>query len=96
MSSLVGGKTLQEIQEMPMSKRHAHMRRYVCKDWGRDIPAKTNEKKWDVDVTLISNENECFEVWASNEEEALEKAIKYINAEFCFDDYNIDNIKEAK
>ncbi len=94
----IGGKTLQEIQDMPMSKRHAHMRKYVSPDWAREKQPEGKEAKYriTVNLTVRAEEEEVFEVFATNEENAEIEAEEYIKDNFSYEDYEIEEVELLK
>lgn len=92
----VGGKTIQEIQDMPMSKRHEHMRKHVNKNWGKDAPTKGFLKFEVVAVLETTTEEEvAFVVDAIDKDDATTKAREHIFAEFTFDEYEIERLEEV-
>jgi hypothetical protein len=62
----IGGKTLQEIQDMPRSKMLGHMRKHVDHRWGRDKGAIVYE------VTFTHTDTMSVDIKADSKEEAKE------------------------
>ena len=89
---LIGGKTLQEIQDMPMSEMRAHMRKHSDPHWGRSDNGKN--RAFNVEVRLITEE--YIEVVARNFDEAAEEAERYIKSECSCDDYEISNVQDVE
>lgn len=76
MQTMIGGKTLTEIWEMPRTESLKHMRTYVNPKWGMDICE--GEKRYKVYVEWETKEtfNDTITLDAGSEEEAIDKAVE--------------------
>ena len=91
---LIGGKTLQEIQDLPLSQMHKHMRQYVDPKWQSWSDTDGKIKSYHVLVSLMTTEQKEFDITAHSEEEADEKARDYISDNYFYEEYEIDGLEE--
>ena len=92
---LIGGKTLQEIQDLPLSDIHRHMREHVDPKWQSWSDTDGKIKVYNVIVELTTSENQRFQIQAHSKEEADELAETHIKDNFEFDDYEIMELEET-
>ena len=93
MAQLIGGKTLQEIQDLPLSEMHEHMQEHVDPKWQKWSATDGKIKNYYVQVTLTTSGEEEFHVNAHSEEEAEEKANTYIGENYNYDNYEIEHLE---
>lgn len=93
---LIGGKTLQEIQDLPLSEMHSHMREHVDPKWQSWSDADGKIKVYNVTVELTTSENKKFKIEAHSEEEADELAETHIQDNFEDDDYEIYDLSRSR
>lgn len=90
----IGGKTLQEIQNMSHRESQMHMRKHHDLQWGVESPTPAGKpEKYNVRVRLESTEWENFTVLACSEEEANEAADAYIENNYSYEDYEITELE---
>ena len=93
----IGGKTLQEIQDLPWSEMRCHMREHVDPKWQSwsDTDGKIRAYNVKVELILTTSENQRFQIQAHSKEEADELAETHIQDNFEYDDYEIYDLSEA-
>lgn len=93
-----GGLTLQEIQDLPLSEMHSHLKKYVDPSfnaYGKGNPEKV--KIYLINYSVTETSSHSFTVTGCSEAEAEEKAEDRIENENCFaDDWTVDDIKEVE
>lgn len=87
---------MQEIQDLPLSQMHKHMKRYGFPRWG-DVTEDSKDEavQYNVTVRLESVEYSSFHVRARDKEEAEDLAAVHIESTFDFDDYQITTLEEG-
>ena len=92
---LIGGKTLQEIQDLPWSEVRCYMREHVDPKWQSWSDTDGKIRAYNVEVELTTSENQRFQIQAHSKEEADELAETHIQDNFEFDDYEITELEET-
>lgn len=95
MSDLIGGKTLQEIIDMPMSVRHKHMKKYVDPNWGKESSSSALKSYTvEIEYKYYKFASVTYEVLAVDEDEAADVAATDFNIDDDIgDDAEIEDIE---
>lgn len=91
-----GNKTLQEIQDLPLSEMHYHLKKHVDPNWGESDKICNLSKTlldYEVKAKLETIEYVSFAVKARSKVEATEVARVYIDQSFEFDNYEITELE---
>ena len=86
----IGGKTLQEIQDLPLSEMHNHLREYVDPKWGKPKGVEGPYRVFEIAAHLTTWER--FKVKANSYDQAVEKAEQYIGDTFSCDEHELFNV----